>query len=66
MSETGGTTAALRLRFARTAWSPARYACPMFDPIGTRINLALAAMNAPSPSDTPELDRLFAKTRCGR
>lgn len=33
----------------------------MFDPIGTRINLALAAMNAPPPPGTPELDLLFAK-----
>ena len=33
----------------------------MFDPIGMRINLALAAMNAPPPGDTPELDSLFAK-----
>ena len=33
----------------------------MFDPIGMRINLALAAMNAPPPTDTPELDILFAK-----
>lgn len=33
----------------------------MFDPIGTRINLALAAMNAPPPSDTPELEALFVK-----
>lgn len=37
----------------------------MFDPIGTRINLALAAMNAPPPSDTPELDVLFAKLGTG-
>jgi len=37
----------------------------MFDPIGTRINLALAAMNAPPPSGTPELDVLFAKLRAG-
>ena len=33
----------------------------MFDPIGMRINLALAAMNAAPPTDTPELDILFAK-----
>lgn len=37
----------------------------MFDPIGTRINLALAAMNAPPPADTPELDVLFAKLGTG-
>ncbi|MDE0053919.1 MAG: hypothetical protein OXT64_06650 [Gammaproteobacteria bacterium] len=37
----------------------------MFDPIGTRINLALAAMNAPPPGDTPELDRLFARLGAG-
>ena len=37
----------------------------MFDPIGTRISLALAAMNAPPPADTPELDVLFAKLGAG-
>ena len=37
----------------------------MFDPIGTRINLALAAMNAAPPADTPELDVLFDKLGTG-
>lgn len=37
----------------------------MFDPIRTRISLALAAMNAPPPEDTPELDILFAKLGAG-
>ena len=37
----------------------------MFDPIGTRISLALAAMNAPPTADTPELDVLFAKLGAG-
>ena len=37
----------------------------MFDPIGTRISLGLAAMNAPPPADTPELDVLFAKLGAG-
>ena len=37
----------------------------MFDPIRTRISLALAAMNAPPPSDTPELDILFARLSKG-
>lgn len=35
----------------------------MFDPLATRIDLALAAMNARPPSDTPELDALFARLR---
>ncbi len=35
----------------------------MFDPIATRIDLALAAMNAEPPADTSELDALFAKLR---
>ena len=37
----------------------------MFDPIKTRISLALAAMHAPPPADTPELDVLFAKLGAG-
>ncbi len=37
----------------------------MFDPIKTRISLALAAMHAPPPADTPELDILFAKLGAG-
>lgn len=35
----------------------------MFDPVATRIELALAAMNAEPPGDTPELDELFASLR---
>ena len=35
----------------------------MFDPVASRIDLALAAMNAELPTDTPELDGLFAKLR---
>ena len=35
----------------------------MFDPIGTRIEFALTAMNALPPVDTPELDALFARLR---
>lgn len=35
----------------------------MFDPIATRIDLALSAMNADPPADTPELDALFAALR---
>ena len=35
----------------------------MFDPVASRIDLALAAMNAELPIDTPELDVLFAKLR---
>ena len=33
----------------------------MFDPVASRIDLALAAMNAEPPPDTPELDVLFAE-----
>lgn len=33
----------------------------MFDSVASRIDLALAAMNAELPTDTPELDTLFAK-----
>ena len=33
----------------------------MFDPIAARIELALAAMDAEPPANTPELDTLFAK-----
>lgn len=35
----------------------------MFDPINTRIDLALAAMNTTPPEDTPELDALFERLR---
>ena len=35
----------------------------MFDPINARIDLALAAMNAAPPADTPELDALFERLR---
>ena len=35
----------------------------MFDPITARIGLALEAMNAPLPTDTPELDVLFGHLR---
>ena len=35
----------------------------MFDPITTRIDRALAAMNAEPPSDSPELDALFDRLR---
>lgn len=38
----------------------------MFDPVASRIDLALAAMNAELPTDTPELDALFAKLRTAR
>lgn len=38
----------------------------MFDPVASRIDLALAAMNAELPADTPELDALFAKLRAAR
>ena len=35
----------------------------MFDPITSRIDLALAAMNSSLPTDTPELDLLFERLR---
>lgn len=35
----------------------------MFDPIASRISLALDAMNSPVPDDTPELDQLFERLR---
>ena len=38
----------------------------MFDPVTSRIDLALVAMNAELPADTPELDALFAKLRTAR
>ncbi|MYD98894.1 MAG: tetratricopeptide repeat protein [Gammaproteobacteria bacterium] len=38
----------------------------MFDPVGSRIDLALAAMNSDLPTDTPELDALFAKLQAVR
>lgn len=38
----------------------------MFDPVASRIDLALAAMNAELPTDTPELDALFAQLRAAR
>ncbi|MDE0193232.1 MAG: tetratricopeptide repeat protein [Gammaproteobacteria bacterium] len=38
----------------------------MFDPVASRIDLALAAMNAELPTGTPELDALFAKLRTAR
>lgn len=38
----------------------------MFDPVGSRIDLALAAMNADLPTDTPELDALFATLQTSR
>ena len=37
----------------------------MLEPLHTRIQLALAAMNAEAPSDTPELDALFDRLRDG-
>ena len=37
----------------------------MLEPLGARIHLALAAMNAEPPADTPELDALFARLRTG-
>ena len=33
----------------------------MLEPLGTRIQFALAAMNAEAPVDTPELDTLFRR-----
>ena len=33
----------------------------MLEPLGTRIQLALAAMNAEAPVDRPELDALFRR-----
>ncbi|MYE10149.1 MAG: hypothetical protein F4X99_00495 [Gammaproteobacteria bacterium] len=33
----------------------------MLEPLGTRIQFALAAMNAEAPPDTPELDALFQR-----
>jgi len=38
----------------------------VFDPVRSRIDLALAAMNTELPTDTPELDELFAKLRTVR
>lgn len=38
----------------------------MFDPLASRIELALGAMNTALPTDTPELDALFAKLRSSR
>ena len=38
----------------------------MFDPVGSRIDLALAAMNADLPTDTPELDALFTRLQTVR
>jgi len=38
----------------------------MFDPVASRIDLALVAMNAPLPGDTPELDVLFDRLRTAR
>ncbi len=35
----------------------------MFDPIRTRIDMALAAMASDPPADTPELDALFDRLR---
>ena len=38
----------------------------MFDPVASRIDLALRAMNTDLPTDTPELDALFARLRTVR
>ena len=38
----------------------------MFHPIATRIDLALAAMDAASPAASPELDALFNRLRSAR
>ena len=38
----------------------------MFDPITSRIDLVLSAMNASLPVDTPELDELFERLRTTR